>query len=228
MAVTSAIIFDLDDTLIAEEDFVESGYRAVAEMLADAKGISLESAMAAMVNARAVDPRRVFDVACAALGVGAATVEACIETYRYHSPAIAPTDDARFALDWARAKGAIALLSDGDARTQRLKLTACRLSSYFDVTVLTGELPQGQQKPSTAGYELIMRGLNLDAAGRVVCVADNPLKDFIGPRTMGMRTVRIARPNGVYLDATAPAGGDPDATISSLFELPEVISTFGL
>jgi putative hydrolase of the HAD superfamily len=52
-----------------------------------------------------------------------------------------------------------------------------------------------------------------------VYVADNPIKDFAGPRRLGWRTVRIRRPGGLHADL--PSGDDVEQEIASLDELSE-------
>ena len=45
-----ALVFDLDDTLYLEKDFVMSGYQAVARHLAETKRCSFEAALSVMLN----------------------------------------------------------------------------------------------------------------------------------------------------------------------------------
>jgi putative hydrolase of the HAD superfamily len=48
-------------------------------------------------------------------------------------------------------------------------------------------------------------------------VADNPAKDFAGPRSRGWRTVRVRREGSLH--AAVASGDDVDAEINGLAEL---------
>jgi len=58
---------------------------------------------------------------------------------------------------------------------------------------------------------------------RCVYVADNLDKDFVAPNALGWLTIRIARPGGVYCDATCSETGQPAQTIQSLDELDPLL-----
>ena len=52
-------------------------------------------------------------------------------------------------------------------------------------------------------------------------MADNPAKDFAGPRSLGWHTVRLRRADGLH--AAAPSGPDVDREIVTLDELDEAL-----
>ena len=57
------------------------------------------------------------------------------------------------------------------------------------------------------------------AASRCVYVGDNVAKDFVAPRRLGWKTVRIRRGDGLYEDSAVAENGHPDVTVASLDEL---------
>ena len=52
-------------------------------------------------------------------------------------------------------------------------------------------------------------------------MADNPAKDFVSPRQLGWRTVRIRRTGGLH--AEVAGGSDIDVELSCLDELLPVL-----
>jgi putative hydrolase of the HAD superfamily len=57
-----------------------------------------------------------------------------------------------------------------------------------------------------------------DIAGRYIYVADNPEKDFVGPRRLGWTTVRIRRQMGLYYSLKGDLCDEAD------FEMPDLSS----
>ncbi len=57
-----------------------------------------------------------------------------------------------------------------------------------------------------------------------VYVADNPAKDFVAPNQLGWLTIRIVRPDGIYRNETAPQGGDPQFTVTTLADLEDCLA----
>jgi FMN phosphatase YigB (HAD superfamily) len=91
----------------------------------------------------------------------------------------------------------------------------------FSGLVFTGTNPQWR-KPSPIPFRLISYQLHCVPTA-CIYVADNPVKDFLGPRQIGMRTIRIRREGGLYQSVNSVPGGEPDETIGSLLKLPELL-----
>ena len=60
-------------------------------------------------------------------------------------------------------------------------------------------------------------------AGGYVYVADNPRKDFLAPRALGWRTLRVRRPGGEHAGCTAAPQEAAEREIASLLELDELL-----
>lgn len=215
----TVIVFDLDDTLYLERDFARSGFRHVSRAFADRLGSAERSAELMLHHFDGPNRRRVFDATLESLGrpADAALVGEMVAAYRSHEPAIALLPDAERAL--ARLAGRPSgLISDGDAAMQRRKISALRLAGRVGTMILTGELGPGMGKPHPRAFEELARRAGA-SAGECVYVGDNVAKDFVAPNALGWRTVRVVRPEGIYVDAVASAGGAPRETIRSLDEL---------
>ena len=192
------VVFDVDDTLFLEREYVRSGFNSVGEWVRDNLGYSgfAEEAWALFGAGRR---GHIFDEVLEARGLGAdvEVIGRMVQIYRLHRPAITLLDDARRCLETLVGKVPIAVVTDGPSASQRAKVGALGLARWTDVIVYTDELGAGLGKPHTAGFELVeaMSGRRSD---QCVYVADNPLKDFGGPARLGWRTVRLRRSGSLH------------------------------
>lgn len=217
-----AIVFDLDDTLYRELDFVESGWRVVSAEVERRYGISQTFVFSALSSIFAQHGRdRTFDRLSQSLGVGGELeVLEWVELYRYHSPEISLYSDARVALDGLqRSAISLGLLTDGDPAVQRNKARALELRQWVQCCRFTWDSGSEHQKPHRQAYAPLLESIGIDASS-VVYVGDNPNKDFVGARALGMPTIRLRR--GPYATLEVGAELDADRSISELTDLLEL------
>ena len=216
-----AVVFDLDDTLYPERDFVLSGFRAVAAWLEARIGVpaahgydELRALFAAGVRGNT------FDRWLEERGLPAhAFVPEMVRVYREHEPRLSPFPEVPELLAALRRGSRLGLVSDGPLAVQRAKLAAVGLEQFFDAVVFSDAWGREAWKPSLLPFTTVLERLGTPAAASVY-VADNPVKDFLGARRVGMRTVRVRRPGGEYAHLGPPAGEHaPHATIESLRDL---------
>lgn len=200
-----AVVFDLDDTLFAERQYVLSGFRAVAAWLDGRHGVPEGPAFSELRGLFESGERlTTFDEWLAARGltdsIGAGSM---VEVYRNHAPSISPAPGVTELLGRLGHRFRLGLVSDGYARVQRAKFEALRLDGHFEAVVFSDQLGREHWKPSPRPFEVVTELLGVSAADSVY-VADNPTKDFIGARSIGMATVRLRRPEGVYAQVEPP------------------------
>lgn len=215
------VVFDIDDTLYLERDYVRSGFEACGRWLDAERGLAGFGAAAWKLFTDGVRGDT-FDRALAELGhaADAALVGYLVETYRSHDPDIAMLPDARRAVDGLAADHLLAVVTDGPETSQAAKARRLGTSDWAALTVLTATLPPGSAKPSPAAFELIE--CRLGATGDACTyVADNPAKDFGGPASLGWRTVRVRRPG--QLHEHVPSGHDVTVQIGDLDSLLDVL-----
>jgi len=99
--------------------------------------------------------------------------------------------------------------------SQQAKADTLRLDEWFDPVLFTTSRHAGFLKPGTIGFEWIATKWGLPNA-ELAYIADNPLKDFVGPRKLGWLTIRLRVP-GQLRFALEPAGdGDqPDVAVAA-------------
>ncbi len=216
-----AVLLDLDDTLYLERDYVASGFRAVGRWMAERYGVDDFARVCRELFERG---RRgdVFDAALAALGLAdRVPVVELVRVYREHRPDIRLLPDAERLLRRLHRRVPLALVTDGPARVQRRKLLALGIAPLFDVVTVTDELGREFWKPHPRPFLATLDALGV-APGETVWIADNPAKDFLTPRRLGMYCVRVRRPGGIYAHLeTGPEGVDREVPdLDSLDLLP--------
>lgn len=215
-----AVVFDLDDTLYPERDYVRSGYGAVAEHLRRRLGRQDPFEDWLWRRFRSGRSGGAFDALNEhfALGLSDADIADLVNVYRRHRPAIQPRPGAVEVLAGLRQRCPLGLLSDGYLPAQRLKLEALGLAGLFRAVVFTEEMGRECWKPSAAGYEAVRAQLGVPNEA-CAYVADNPAKDFLAPNRLGWRTVRLLCEGQVHADEPAPEGGAAGITIGRLADL---------
>lgn len=215
------VVFDLDDTLYLERDYVRSGFAACGRWLEAEHGLAGFGDAAWRLFAEGVRGDT-FDRALADLGHGPdrPLVECLVQVYRAHDPDIAMLPDARRAVAELGAGRRLGVVTDGPEASQAAKARRLGTADWSAVTVLTATLPAGSGKPSPVAFELIERRLGADGDA-CAYVADNPAKDFGGPAVLGWRTVRVRRAG--QLHEHVESGPDVAAEIAELDALPGVL-----
>jgi len=220
--VRRAVVFDIDDTLYLERDYVRSGFTAAGAWARTELGVA-DFGDRAWAAFEAGVRGRIFDEALAACGVPAngSVVSQLVDVYRSHAPAIEPFPDVSVWLAGRPADFAVAVVTDGPRASQRAKAAALDLAGWADPIVFTEELGPGRGKPHPAAFARVEAATGL-AGAACAYVADNPAKDFAGPRSRGWRTVRVRREGGLH--ATVASGDDVDAEIMAFAELDEALA----
>jgi putative hydrolase of the HAD superfamily len=215
------VIFDVDDTLYLERDYVWSGFRAVEEIHGMA---GFADAAWNFFNQGARG--NIFNRALSELGIASAdhVIRELVHSYRAHKPHIELLPDVARWLCLHSQGYYLGCITDGPVVSQREKVRALGIRHRCDRIILTGELGEGFGKPDTRSFRLISQLSKVHAGGHVY-IADNPGKDFQGPWTLGWRTVRVRRPGSLHRELLTPAYVDVEITDLSNLDsiLPELL-----
>lgn len=225
-SASGCAVFDIDDTLYLERDYVRSGLQAVDRWVEHNLGVSdfFEDAWGAFEQGIR---GKIFDVTLAARGVQASAevIDTLVEIYRTHRPAIELLPDARECLEAMGTRFALAIVTDGPLESQRAKVQALGTDRWVGTTVLTAELGRGFAKPHARAFQLVEAASGWKGE-RCTYVADNPAKDFAGPKSLGWRTVRVRRPGALHLHR--PSGADVDLELPDLSSLHAFLGAEGV
>ncbi len=186
-----ALLIDMDDTLFEERDYVESGFKAVAEFLAAERELPADYSYPSMIAFLELEGRgRVFDRIIERFEVRQAEglVRRCIEVYRNHKPGINLYGGVLQTLDLLSDRYRLGLVTNGLPLMQRMKLEALGIEQYFSACVFCDEL--GKPKPQTEGLTQALESMNI-AAEHALMVGDNPETDGAAAKAAGIDFVRV-------------------------------------
>ena len=184
------VIFDLDDTLYSEKEYVKSGYKAVSNYLGGGYEEQLwefftegKPAIDELLKSIGCEPEK----------------EKLLAIYRSHKPNIHLYDGVVKLLKELHNKDIkVGIITDGRPEGQRNKLEALGLAELVDDIIITDELGGTQfRKPCDIAFRIMQTRWKLPAS-QMVYVGDNPLKDFQAPQQLGMKSVWLNNKDGLY------------------------------
>lgn len=219
----NTFIFDLDDTLYEEMQYVRAGMQSVSEYLSKRYGIAGDKLYNSCMEILERDGRgQVFDKLCEIYELKE-DVKVLVNTYRGTRPKLQLYPDAEKFLSLLKESGYKAgIITDGNAMVQEAKVKGLNLEKWVDVVVLTDRLKdkngESFSKPQAEVYEECLKLLG-SKASESVYIGDNPNKDFIGAKKLGLKTVRIIRETGMFVNIVMPKEYEAEMIIHSFEEL---------
>ena len=208
------LVFDLDDTLYKEIDFLKSAYWQIANMPGvegDTKNVFCEMMSAYYRH------DNVFQCFISNF-CPHETVAHLLDIYRNHQPHISLSSDTAETLERLSSVATLAIITDGRSVTQRNKIAALRLNRFFrDADILISE-EIGFEKPSEVPFRLLM---DRYPDCEFCYIGDNTAKDFIAPNKLGWDTICL-KDNGQNIypqDFGLPIIFRPQRIVDSLSEL---------
>jgi putative hydrolase of the HAD superfamily len=219
----TCVVFDLDDTLYLERDYVRSGFKHVAEYADRNLGTSdfAEHAWRLFTEGRR---GTIFNNVLQEQNIpcGVEIIEHLVSVYRSHRPNIRLQTDAACCLDKLAGHASLAMITDGPIESQRNKIAALQLERRFACIVVTEELGKEYRKPSLSAFRIIEEKEEFRNS-RFCYVADNPQKDFVAPRQLGWKTIRIRRKEGLYAEFDMQGEGAADTEVADLTGVPSLL-----
>lgn len=181
------VIFDLDDTLYSEKEYVKSGYKAVSDYL----GGGYEERLWELFE----DKKPAIDVLLREIGREGEKDKA-VAVYRNHKPSITLYPGVKELIDELKSRGIkVGIITDGRPDGQRKKLEALGLD---EEVVITDELGGEQfRKPCDIAFRIMMTRWKLNPS-EIVYVGDNIIKDFQAPQQLGMKSIWFRIQDGLY------------------------------
>lgn len=213
------IIFDMDDTLYKEYDFVFGGFKVVANYIEKKYLINSNKIYNEIINIFNKEGRgQIFDKICDKYNIDE-DIKSLVDIYRYHKPNIELYDDAEEILKWCKENNIkTGLITDGMSKIQWNKIKALKLDKKIDKIIVSDDFGEEYWKPHIRTYKEIMEYFNVKGENAIY-VGDNPKKDFIGAKTMKINTVRICRDTGDYSNIIVEQALEAEKIIRSLREI---------
>lgn len=219
------VVFDLDDTLISEYEYVQSGFNVIANFFEKQYSLSADKVYIELMEGFHSGTRNIFNSILESYKISYTKKEILniVEMYRNHKPKIKFYDDVKPILNYLNKTGIkTGIISDGYLHAQQNKLEAVCAKEYFDKIILTDELGRKFWKPHPKAFE-IMRDVFDISYDQMMYVGDNPQKDFYIQKIYPVSTVRVMRKDSVYSNSKYYDGVKEQKRICSLSELQGMI-----
>lgn len=216
------VVFDLDDTLYKEIDYLKSAYREIASLVypvlkADYKD---ENAVYHWMMENYQQGGNVFDELLHY--PLPSEKQELLRIYREHKPAIALSEETVEVLEALKKEGhVLGLITDGRSLTQRNKIEALGLDKYIESSLILISEETGFCKPSLEGYQYVMK---LYPGASYVYVGDNPKKDFYGPNQLGWMTICLKNDGrNIHPQEEAEEAYRAQVSIENLKEIKDIL-----
>lgn len=188
-----AVIFDMDDTLYSEKEYVKSGYNAIEKEFIEIENMSQKLWNAFLNNKNAIDYVLEQEELLTEENKSKA-----LEIYRNHIPNIHLYEGIEEMLIELNKTKKIGLITDGRPIGQRNKIKVLNLEKYINEIIVTDELGGAEfRKPNSKAFELMQKKFKIPFE-KMVYIGDNINKDFIAPEKLGMRTIYFRNVDGLY------------------------------
>jgi len=217
------ILFDLDDTLYDEMQFVKGGFNAVSSYISENNNFDQNAVYQVLLGVLEKHGRgRTFDIALQKLGLhNEKLIPELVRIYRTHKPALSLYPEARAVLSTLKIQGyKLGLITDGNVEVQRNKVKTLKIEDFFDCMIFPDEYGIEKRKPNPFPYQKAMEELKVNAE-EVIYIGDNPYKDFVAAKKLGILTIRIRR--GRYKNINLKREYGAEYQIKSLNEIFGII-----
>ena len=192
-AAYSGVIFDLDDTLYSEKEYVKSGYRQIAKSFPDIENMEQKLWKAFQDGKPAID-----EVMRSEGRLDRESKEKALWIYRNQVPEIHLYQGVREMLGRLNLTKKLGMITDGRPEGQRAKIEVLGISPFFDTIIITDELGGVQwRKPNPEAFRMIQKKWDFPFE-EIVYIGDNPQKDFIAPETLHMQSLFFRNKDGLY------------------------------
>ncbi|QWX84790.1 HAD family hydrolase [Cellulophaga sp. HaHaR_3_176] len=208
----TAVVFDLDDTLYNELDYLKSSYKEIAEKVDLKNSKKLYAQMISLYR----NEKNVFQFLSELYAI---EIRELISIYRNHIPNIVLFDGIINLFESIKNKGGkIALITDGRSKTQRNKIRQLGIEDDLDIIIISEEI--GSEKPSLKNFQAVEKSLKTSSN---IYIADNLKKDFIAPNLLGWNSICLAD-NGknIHINKMEYFLNDKHAAKNFVYNLKEI------
>jgi len=219
-----AVVFDLDDTLISESEYIKSGYLHIAKVIEDKHLIDRNKVFEDFMTLFNSSSLNVFNRFFEKYEIEYSNemIMDLVAEYRSHTPNIKFYEDVVPCLsELIRGGITLGIITDGYSISQRQKLKAVQAEKYFDYIIVTDELGREYWKPHPRSFELMKDRMNVNFE-EMIYIGDNPNKDFVVIEDIPISTIRILR-RGIYDHIPYAKNVYPTYTIDGLTKLLSLI-----
>lgn len=187
----SGVIFDLDDTLYSEKQYVRSGYKKIAEYL-------VREDAAEKLWGYFESGKNAIDEYLAEIGEIEKKTD-CLRIYREQIPDIVLYEGVEEMIENLKERGIrVGIITDGRPEGQHNKIKALGLDQIIEDIIITDELGGEQfRKPCDIAFRIMQNRWRIPYE-QMIYVGDNPTKDFHACKQLGMSWIYLKNEDGIY------------------------------
>jgi putative hydrolase of the HAD superfamily len=215
-----AVIFDLDDTLYPQIEYTRQCLLYTSGFIAEFSNHpqkEIEDVLIRILKDKGIEYHHIYDDLFKEINFnGMPYLKEILNKFWQCKPQLHVYENTCEVLEELKKHFILALLTDGHVKIQEYKIDTLNLRSFFDYILITDSLGIENRKPSVKPYEVLLDKINLFPYN-CVYVGNDPNKDFIGAKKMGLKTIRINQ--GDYKDVNVSENFDADFSINSIFAL---------
>ena len=176
------IVFDLDDTLYKEIEFVKSAYIYINSYIKFRYDIDLSKNIKKCLEGEV----NFFDLITSKLQHDQRfPIEKYLELYRFHYPEIKLPDDTNVFLDKILSHNIdFSIITDGRSISQKNKIKALGLVDLAKNIIISEET--GFEKPHLNNFKILDR---IYSNKKLIYIGDNTSKDFLAPNSLNWDTI---------------------------------------
>ena len=186
-----SIIFDLDNTLFDQVDYIKNLMSHIASRLSKTYNLDTDTTSKLFFSywiEKGPFYGHFFDDMVEKLSINKNEVKNLIDISHTYKPNTLPLyPEVDYTLKKLQKKYKLAMITDGNEQVQKNKVEALGIKKYFSKIFYA---TKKNMKPSASGYLAILEQLNLKP-DEALYVGDNPKVDFITPNKMNMPTLRV-------------------------------------
>lgn len=218
-----SIIFDLDDTLFPEMEYIHSGFRKVSSFLSENTKINSKVIFDDLTGSNIFkEDKLLFTRLFKKLNIDRTLLKDCLDCYRSHKPDIRLSNDTESLLSILKKRYDLCLITDGPPQIQRSKSIALGLGRFFKIQIFTEIFGKTYRKPSVLPFVLAIKELEV-CPSECIYIGDDPLLDFSAPREIGIYSVRLQYPEQKHYMVESEYGLEPNETIWDIAAIQGII-----
>lgn len=164
---------------------------------------------------------KIFDILCDKYSINE-SIDKLVEIYRNTVPNIKLYNDTVHILETLKNNYYLGIITDGKNTVQWNKIKALDVEKYMDKIIVTDDYGLEYWKPSKEPYKTMLKHFNIKPK-ECIYIGDNPHKDFISAKALGINTVRIIREVGDHINTFLSEEYEADYKINSLTEVEKII-----
>ncbi|MBD5116773.1 MAG: HAD hydrolase-like protein [Ruminococcaceae bacterium] len=218
------VIFDLDDTLYPQIEFDLGCLEEASRYISSLCGIhqsEIFCILTKIITEKGIEYRKIFDDLFIEIKFdGMCHIKEILKYYWSASPQISLFPNTDYILDCLKKKYLLAMITDGYVNVQKYKINKLSLNNYFDNIYFTDSYGIKNRKPSKYVFDIFLKETKLSPK-ECVYIGNDPRKDFLPARSVGMHTIRIRQ--GSFSEMTLNEEYEADYTIQNISQLINIL-----